>query len=180
MRTLQQELDDPSAEDCGRCSNCAGPRFAEPLDPALVEQAQRHLRSRPVEFEVKKMAPDATGRCARSPSTSASSQAGRSRGSATAAGGRRSSAACAAGTFDDEVAPASPTSCVDGAACGPTGSRLCPPSRLDGALGPLAERLAATLGVPYAELIVRREQRPPQREMANAVQQAANVRGAFR
>ena len=27
--------------------------------------------------------------------------------------------------------------------------------------------------------LIRREQRPPQREMANAVQQAANVRGAF-
>jgi ATP-dependent DNA helicase RecQ len=48
-----------------------------------------------------------------------------------------------------------------------------------GALGPLAERLGTTLGVPYVELVARREQRPPQQEMANAVQQAANVRGAF-
>jgi ATP-dependent DNA helicase RecQ len=29
-------------------------------------------------------------------------------------------------------------------------------------------------------LLERREPRPPQREMANAAQQAANVRGAFR
>ena len=61
MRTLQEELDDPDAEDCGRCSVCTAPRFAEPPDPALVEQAQRYLRSRPVELEVKKMAPDAAG-----------------------------------------------------------------------------------------------------------------------
>jgi ATP-dependent DNA helicase RecQ len=43
----------------------------------------------------------------------------------------------------------------------------------------LAGRLAAELGVPYVQLVTRKEDRPPQREMANAVQQAANVRGAF-
>jgi ATP-dependent DNA helicase RecQ len=43
----------------------------------------------------------------------------------------------------------------------------------------LAERLAGELGVEHLALIARTEDRPPQREMANAVQQAANVRGAF-
>ena len=61
MRVLQEQLDDPDARDCGRCSVCTAPRFAAPLDPALVELAGRHLRSRPVELEVKKMAPDAAG-----------------------------------------------------------------------------------------------------------------------
>ena len=28
MRVLQEELDDPDAEDCGRCSVCTAPRFA--------------------------------------------------------------------------------------------------------------------------------------------------------
>jgi ATP-dependent DNA helicase RecQ len=36
------------------------------------------------------------------------------------------------------------------------------------------------LGVPFVALIERASERPPQREMANAAQQAANVRGAFR
>src|ERR1019366_1409032 len=49
MRVLQEEVDDPA------------PRFASPPDPALVELAGRHLRSRPLELEVKKMAPDAAG-----------------------------------------------------------------------------------------------------------------------
>lgn len=35
------------------------------------------------------------------------------------------------------------------------------------------------LGIPYLALVERTEARPPQREMANAVQQTANVRGAF-
>ena len=39
--------------------------------------------------------------------------------------------------------------------------------------------MAAELTVPSVELVQRTEHRPPQREMANAVQQAANVRGAF-
>ena len=43
----------------------------------------------------------------------------------------------------------------------------------------LAERLAAELGVPHVALVTRTEDRPPQREMANAAQQVANVRGAF-
>jgi len=40
-------------------------------------------------------------------------------------------------------------------------------------------RLAAALGLPFAPVVNRVEDRPPQREMANAAAQAANVRGAF-
>ena len=47
MRVLQEELDDPDPRDCGRCSVCTAPKFADPLDPALVRAAQRHLRSQP-------------------------------------------------------------------------------------------------------------------------------------
>ena len=67
MRVLQEELDDPDAHDCGRCSICTGPRFDQPTDPRLVELAGRHLRSRPVELEVKKMAPGRRGRDAQDP-----------------------------------------------------------------------------------------------------------------
>ena len=43
-----------------------------------------------------------------------------------------------------------------------------------------AARLAEALGRPFAPVIERAEDRPPQREMANSAQQVANVRGAFR
>ncbi len=43
----------------------------------------------------------------------------------------------------------------------------------------LAEAVARQLGVPCVRLLERCDARPPQREMANAAQQAANVRGAF-
>ncbi len=61
MRALQEELDDPDAVDCGRCAVCAGPRFAAPPEPALVEAAGRFLRRQPCAFDAKKMAPDASG-----------------------------------------------------------------------------------------------------------------------
>jgi ATP-dependent DNA helicase RecQ len=48
------------------------------------------------------------------------------------------------------------------------------------ALRDLGAHVAAALGVPYLRLVERVESRPPQRQMANAAQQAANVRGAFR
>ena len=43
-----------------------------------------------------------------------------------------------------------------------------------------AARLAQALGKPFAKALVRADDRPPQREMANSAQQVANVRGAFR
>jgi ATP-dependent DNA helicase RecQ len=43
-----------------------------------------------------------------------------------------------------------------------------------------AARLAAALGKPFAPVLERADERPPQREMANSAQQVANVRGAFR
>jgi ATP-dependent DNA helicase RecQ len=176
MRTLQQELDDPSAEDCGRCSNCAGPRFAAPLDPMLVEQAQRYLRSRPVEFETKKMAPDAGGTMRKIPEDARIDP-----GLALARIGDGGwwpaiERSLRAGAFDAEVA-AGLVELLQ--AVRPDWITTVPSVHSDGALGPLAERLGTTLGVPHHELVVRREQRPPQQEMANAVQQAANVRGAF-
>jgi ATP-dependent DNA helicase RecQ len=45
MRALQEELDDPDPQDCGRCSLCAGARFDGPLEAAVVRDANVHLRS---------------------------------------------------------------------------------------------------------------------------------------
>ena len=54
------------------------------------------------------------------------------------------------------------------------------PSRRSGRLVPeFAERLAAALGLPFAPVLERTGDGPPQREMANSVQQVANVRGQF-
>src|SRR3954449_4301003 len=57
MQALQQELDDPAAEPCGRCSVCAGPRFDAPVDAALARQAYALVRAQPVVLTVRRQTP---------------------------------------------------------------------------------------------------------------------------
>ncbi|HWF74488.1 MAG TPA: RecQ family ATP-dependent DNA helicase [Solirubrobacteraceae bacterium] len=179
MRVLQEELDDPQPGDCGRCSVCTAPRFATPPDPVLVEQAGRHLRSRPVELEVKKMAPDPAGTMRKIPDDVRTEP-----GFALARFGDGGwwpaiERGLRAGEFDAEVVAAL-ADIARGAGTGVDWVTTVPSARPGDVLPRLAERLAAELGVAHLELVRRTEARPPQREMANAVQRAANVRGAFK
>ena len=177
MRALQEELDDPAASDCGHCSVCTAVRYAGSLDPALVEQAVRFLRSRPIEVEAKKMAPDEAGTMRKipeevrvDPGWSLARFGDGGWWPAVARG-------LDAGEFEADVVQA-----LADVARG-SGARWVtsvPSTSLGGALSQLGERVAAAMGLPYLDLVERRQARPPQREMANAVQQAANVRGAFR
>jgi ATP-dependent DNA helicase RecQ len=43
MRVLQEELDYPDPQDCGRCSVCTEARFGNPPDASLVELAPAPL-----------------------------------------------------------------------------------------------------------------------------------------
>ena len=176
MRTLQEQLDDPAPSDCGRCAVCTAPRFAAPLDPALVELAGRHLRSRPIELDVKKMAPDASGAMRKLPEERRTEP-----GWALARFGDGGwwpavQRGLESGTFEDDVVDAL-ADIARGAV--PAWVSAVPSARLGDTLERLAVRIATALSVPAVALLARAEDRPPQREMANAVQQAANVRGAF-
>jgi ATP-dependent DNA helicase RecQ len=178
MRALQEELDDPSPEDCGRCAVCAGARYAGPLDPVLVREAALLLRSKPIVLETKKMAPDDSGAMRKIPEDvraeegRALARLGDGGWDPVVQAGRR------AGRFDGEL--------VDAAAevvrAWRTGVEWVTaiPSHRSGELVPeFAERLASALGLPFAPVVTRAGDRPPQREMANSAQQVANVRGAF-
>ena len=178
MRTLQEQLDDPAPQDCGRCSVCTQPRFAQPPDPALVERAQRHLRSRPLELEVRKMAPDAKGTMRKIPDD-ARTQAGWALARVGDGGwwpaverGLRG------GRLDDEIVGAL-ADVLRGADIAVAWVTSVPSSRLGPLVDDAAQRLARELRTPHLALVERTEARPSQREMANAVQQTANVRGAF-
>jgi ATP-dependent DNA helicase RecQ len=178
MRVLQEELDDPHTRDCGRCSVCTAPRFAQPPARALVELAERHLRSRPLELEVKKMAPDAAGTMRKIPD-----DARTERGWALARFGDGGwwpavERGLRSRDFDDEVVVGL-ADILRGAATPVAWVTTVPSAGLGDVIVRLAERLAQELGVPHLGLVARTQDRPPQREMANAVQQAANVRGAF-
>jgi len=178
MRVLQEELDDPDPRDCGRCSVCTGLRFAQPPAAALVELAQRHLRSRPLELEVRKMAPDAEGAMRKIPENQRTEP-----GWALARLGDGGwwpaiERGLRADHFDDEIVLAL-ADLLRGAGTPVAWVTSVPSARLGDVCTRLAERLARELGVEPLALVTRRRDRPPQREMANAVQQAANVRGAF-
>ncbi len=179
MRALQEELDDPSPEDCGRCAVCTEPRFDAPPGPRLVELAGRHLRSRPIELDAKKMAPDASGTMRR-----IADGARIDPGWALARFGDGGwwpavERGLGAGEFDAEVIAAL-ADVVRSRVPGAAWVTAVPSVRLGNALERLAASLAATLGVADVALLTRAEPRAPQQEMENAAQQAANVRGAFR
>ncbi len=178
MRVLQEELDDPEPRDCGRCAVCAGPRFDGSPDPALVREAALHLRSRPLVLEPKRMAPDAEGRMRKLPDD-VRAEEGRALARLGDGGwdplvqaGRR------AGRFDDELVAAAAQAVRAWGA--PVAWVAAVPSRRSGELVPgFARRLADALGLPFAPVLERVGDGPPQREMANSAQQVANVRGAF-
>jgi ATP-dependent DNA helicase RecQ len=178
MRALQEELDDPDPRDCGRCSVCAGPRYDAPPEPELVRAALEHLRSRPLTLEVKKMSPDAEGKMRRI-AAEVQVQEGRALARIGDGGwdplvraGRRD------GRFDDELVRAAARMVREWSL--PAAWVAAVPSQRSGELVPdFARRLAAALGLPFADVLARAADRPPQREMANSAQQVANVRGAF-
>jgi len=177
MRTLQEELDDPAAADCGRCSVCAGPRYGAAPDPGLVEQAERFLRSKPVVLEQKKMAPDTAGTMRKIPEDLRIGP-----GFALARFGDGGwwpaiERGIAAGQLDDEVIAALADIVRP---LGAAWITAVPSASVGGLLGQSAEQLSQALGIPAPQLLQRTGPRAPQREMANATQQAANVRGAFR
>jgi ATP-dependent DNA helicase RecQ len=178
MRVLQEELDDPDPQDCGRCSVCTAARFAQPPDSALVELAGRHLRSRPVELEVKKMAPDAAGTMRKIPEDAriepgwALARFGDGGWWPAVERGLR------AGSFEDEVVVGL-ADVLRAAGVPVAWVTTVPSTALGDVIVRLAQSVAAELGVPHLALVSRTDDRPPQREMANATQQAANVRGAF-
>jgi ATP-dependent DNA helicase RecQ len=179
MRALQEELDDPSPADCGRCAVCTGARYAEPLDPALVREATMLLRSRPLVLDVKKMAPGEDGAMRKLPED-VRAEEGRALARLGDGGWDPAiQAGLRAGRFGDDVVSAAADLVR---AWRPAVAWVAAvPSRREGdPVSDLARRLAAELGLEFAPLLERAAERPPQREMANSAQQVANVRGAFR
>ena len=174
LGALQEELDDPSPDDCGRCAICTAPRFNAALDPGLIREAALHLRARPLPVEVKKMAPDAEGRMKKIPEDA---QAGEGRALARLGDGGWDplvQAGRAAGAFGDELGDAAAELVRTWGVEVAWVAAVPSPGVVE-----LARGLAERLGLTWAPVVARVQDRPPQREMANATTQAANVRGAF-
>ena len=57
MEFLQRQLDDEGAKPCGRCDNCAGPRFTADTSTASLDAARVDLGRAGVEVEPRRMWP---------------------------------------------------------------------------------------------------------------------------
>ncbi|AKJ10303.1 ATP-dependent DNA helicase RecQ [Streptomyces incarnatus] len=57
MEFLQRQLDDEGAKPCGRCDNCAGPRFTADMSTVAVDAARSDLGRAGVEVEPRRMWP---------------------------------------------------------------------------------------------------------------------------
>jgi ATP-dependent DNA helicase RecQ len=179
MRTLQEQLDDPDPSDCGRCAVCAGPRYAAAPDRELVRAGQAALRSRPVDFDPKRMAPDATTGAMRKIPENVRVEPGRALARRGDAGwDEQVRAEIAAGRVGDDVVAAM-AELVRGWGVRPAWVAAVPSRRAGDPSSDLGSRLAAALELPWHPVVVRREERPRQADQRGAAQQAANVRGAF-
>jgi ATP-dependent DNA helicase RecQ len=59
MRFLREQLDDPGAEDCGRCDNCGGLQLPEAVSEEAVADADERLTRPGVTIAPRKMWPTA-------------------------------------------------------------------------------------------------------------------------
>ncbi|MEU1403780.1 RecQ family ATP-dependent DNA helicase [Streptomyces sp. NPDC005728] len=57
MEFLQRQLDDEGAKPCGRCDNCAGPRFTADTSTAALDAARVDLGRAGIEVEPRRMWP---------------------------------------------------------------------------------------------------------------------------
>ena len=182
MRALQEELDDPRAEDCGRCAVCAGPRFGGELDRAVVVEAQDHLRSRPLELEPRKRWPAMNGAGQKAIPVDGQLRPGRALARSGDGGWDPlvREARFRTGRFADELVPA----CMRVVAAwgpdpAPRAVVAVPSLRAPVLVPDFADRLAEALSLPFLDVIRRVGNGSPQREMENSSQQAANVADQF-
>jgi len=54
MEFLEQALDDPNSQPCGKCGNCIGKNFSPILKPELLEKAQKFLSTLEIVIEPRK------------------------------------------------------------------------------------------------------------------------------
>ncbi len=180
MRFLRHQLDDRSAERCGRCASCRGaPVVDVEVTDEIRQAAVEFLRRSHLPIEPRRQWPTATdlprlatSRCEEGRALSAWGDPG------WAESVRR-------GKYDDRRFG---DDLVEGVASmvrdwgpdpTPTWVTAVPSSGPDDLVRDVAQRIAAALSLPFVPAVARISRRPPQKTMQNSPQQFRNTLGAF-
>ena len=200
MEFLARALDDPSPSRCGKCMNCSGRTQRQTISPELIDRAIQFLRGDEIIFDARKQWPAAAladiqnvmphavgltqqGRPSTkipdnlrpAPGRSLSIYGDAGWGGAVAEGKYQKK------LFSDKLVEASARLIVE---CWrpepfPRWVTSVPSNRQPALVSDFARRLAETLNIPFAPVIVKIRETEPQKLMDNSVQQLRNLLGAF-
>ncbi|MBI5244009.1 MAG: RecQ family ATP-dependent DNA helicase [Elusimicrobia bacterium] len=187
MRFLARKLDDPFAQPCGKCANCAGRELLpKTADPELTNQAAIFLRRSYQPLQPRRQWPSGNA-------FPFYGFHGRIDDDLQAAEGR---ALCIwgdagwgelvrAGKYHDGRFPdVLVQGCLEmlktwAPVPQPRWVTCVPSLRHPNLVPDFAQRLAARLGVPFSPCVRKISDNPPQKNMENSFQQARNLDGAF-
>ncbi|MGK2931405.1 MAG: RecQ family ATP-dependent DNA helicase [Solirubrobacterales bacterium] len=179
MRYLREELDEPGAEDCGRCAVCTESRFSDRGSDEMVSKAALFLRSRTYRIKPRKLW--SGERRGYIPEESRAKEGlAISRYSDGAYGSMVRKGKYRDGHYSDDLVKIS----VDrfrkwDAAPSVEWITAVPSLRHPELVPDFARRLAERLRIPYIPAVTKVRDTPPQKERENSFQQATNVAGAF-
>jgi ATP-dependent DNA helicase RecQ len=185
MEFLAAELNDPNAEPCGKCVNCAGHLLAEDYPAPLARAALDFLDRLENPIESRKRWPSGLAEHGMRGNIAPEHQAMEGRalcrwgdpglGELVRRGKQQGQ------HFDEQLVDAATRSIRD--RWNPVPAPVwvtCVPSRRHLTLVPdFARRLARKLGLPFLECIRKVNDTEPQKTRANSFQQAQNLAGAF-
>lgn len=185
MRYLGEALDDPHAEDCGRCINCTNAPLLEiTADASLIAAAQRFIRRSEVNLQPRaKWLGDAftAYRWRGNIQPGLRCEEGRALAIWRDIGwGMMIDEDKQRGRFRDELVEA----CVEmldrwRPMPAPTWVTCVPSLRSAGLVPDFSRRLAARLGLPFHPAVAKIRETERQRNMMNSWQQSHNLDGAF-
>ncbi len=184
MEFLARALDDPSASRCGRCMNCVKKQPKRSVDEALRQRAYEFLRSASLVIEPRRQWPSGASELlkGRIPEE-LRAWPGRVLSIYGDAGWGREVARCKyqVGEFSESLVTASAELIVARWKPDPPPAWVTAvPSLRDPRLAyTFARRLADKLGLPFAPVLRKKSERPPQKTMENSAQQLRNLIDAF-
>lgn len=183
MEFVARELDNPTARPCRRCAVCAGEIVPAAVDPVLVQEGMSFLRRTEHDIEPRRMLP--AGVFPERPRKIEATLLNRSGRALCVYGDAGWGRLVRTGKydhrhFDDELleAAAELISHRWHPDPFPTWVTSVPSLREPVLVPDFAQRLAATLGLPYGAALRKVRETPPQKTMQNSAQQLSNIASA--